>query len=308
VDPTHLRGYSLNVTVDGAKAKLLLDTGASGITIDRVVAGKADIVKLSNIDVGGIGDKARAGGFVGIAKSIQIGELEYQDCRVDVIEKRSVLGDDGLIGGDIFNHYLVDIDFPKEKLRLTPLPARPDEKLASLENPGGKENSMPNGDSPSGEGGSNPDANPVHRGPRDRYIAPEMQSYTRIYRFGHDLLVPTVMADQQMRLFAIDTGSSVNLLSLRAAYDNTKVHNNPQMRVDGLSGSVAKVYLADKALLQFGHLKQENQAVTAFDLSALSDKVGTEISGILGFTTLDLLEIRIDYRDGLVDFSYQPHR
>jgi hypothetical protein len=79
------------------------------------------------------------------------------------------------------------------------------------------------------------------------------------------------------------------------------------MQVHGLSGSVAKVYLADKALLQFGHLRQEDQAVAAFDLSHLSDKVGTEISGILGFATLDLLEIHIDYRDGLVDFTYKPH-
>jgi hypothetical protein len=77
--------------------------------------------------------------------------------------------------------------------------------------------------------------------------------------------------------------------------------------VQGLSGSVAKVYSADKAVLQFGHLQQEDQDVTTFDLSHLSDNVGTEISGVLGFTTLHFLEIRIDYRDGIVDFIYKPH-
>jgi hypothetical protein len=46
--------------------------------------------------------------------------------------------------------------------------------------------------------------------------------------------------------------------------------------------------------------------VTTFDLSHLSDNTGTEISGILGFATLHMLEIRIDYRDGIVDFTYKP--
>jgi len=58
---------------------------------------------------------------------------------------------------------------------------------------------------------------------------------------------------------------------------------------------------------QFGYLRQENQDVATFDLSHLSDQVGTEISGIQGISTLDLLDIRIDYRDGLVNFGYKPH-
>jgi hypothetical protein len=76
------------------------------------------------------------------------------------------------------------------------------------------------------------------------------------------------------------------------------------MQVRGLSGSVAKVYSADKVLLEFGRLRQENQNVISFDLSHMSDNLGTEVSGILGFATLGLLDIHIDYRDGLVDFAY----
>ncbi len=96
------------------------------------------------------------------------------------------------------------------------------------------------------------------------------------------------------------------MLALNAARDVTKVHGDPNMHVKGLSGSVNNVYTADKAVLQFGHLRQENLDLTTFDLSHLSDGVGTEISGILGFTLLRLLEIRIDYRDGIVDFAYKP--
>jgi tetratricopeptide (TPR) repeat protein len=306
-DPTHITAYGLAVSVNGKKGKLLLDTGATGILIDEGLARKADITAVSETNIGGIGDKGRAGGFFGFANSIKIGDLEFQDCRVSVIEKRSVFGDDGLIGADMLSGFLVDIDFPKQKLRLSPLPTRPDEKASEVTPPTAKEGSGSGGNAPSGEAGSNSSAQsspPVHRAPRDRYIAPEMQSYTQVYRFGHHLLVPTRIGDSAARLFLLDTGMQITQLSLEAAEESTKVHENSQMHVHGLSGSVAKVYSADKALLQFGHLRQENQDVVTFNLSHLSDQEGTEISGILGFTTLGLLEIHIDYRDGIVDFTY----
>ena len=40
----------------------------------------------------------------------------------------------------------------------------------------------------------------------------------------------------------------------------------------------------------------------------LQDQVsGTEVSGILGFAMLRMLQVKIDYRDGLVDFDYKPN-
>lgn len=80
------------------------------------------------------------------------------------------------------------------------------------------------------------------------------------------------------------------------------------MAVRGLAGSVNKVFRADKARLRFGHLEQQNQDLVSFDLTHLSDRIGTEVSGLLGFAMLRMLDIRIDYRDGLVDFSYDPKR
>jgi hypothetical protein len=46
--------------------------------------------------------------------------------------------------------------------------------------------------------------------------------------------------------------------------------------------------------------------VDTLDLSLFSRSLGTEVSGFLGFDTLRLLEIKLDYRDGLVDFEYAP--
>lgn len=86
------------------------------------------------------------------------------------------------------------------------------------------------------------------------------------------------------------------------------MHGDSDTTVKGISGSVNNVFRADHAVLQFGHLRQENQDLVAFDLTRISDDVGTEISGALGFTTLIFIDMKIDYRDVLVDFSYDPKR
>lgn len=46
----------------------------------------------------------------------------------------------------------------------------------------------------------------TNSGPQDRYISPEMKSYTSVFRFGHFLLVPTAIGKVPGKLFMIDTG------------------------------------------------------------------------------------------------------
>jgi predicted aspartyl protease len=315
-DPSHMHGYGIVVALNGHKSDLLLDTGASGILVTRSVAERAGISKISQTKIGGVGDKGRRNGFVGVADSIKIGDLEFQNCSVEVIEQRSIVEDRGLIGADVFEKFLVEIDFPNEKLKLSQLPNRPGEveqKLA-LNNvdddadaddtagvkadtkPG--ENQAPNAKTPP----------PPVSGPQDRYIAPEMASYTRVLRFGHNLLVPTGIGDVPSKLFLMDTGATMNVISPAAAREVTKVHGDSDVIIKGISGKVNNVFSAKKAVLTFGHLRQENQDMVAFDTKKLSDDVGTEISGFLGFTTLRVLDIKIDYRDALVSFEYDQKR
>jgi tetratricopeptide (TPR) repeat protein/predicted aspartyl protease len=307
-DARHLRGLGVSVSVNGTKAKLMLDTGASGILIDRGIAEKSGLTRLSQTSISGIGDKGENAGWIGLATSIKIGELEFLDCPVEVMDKRSVADEDGLIGADVFAHFLVDINLPDRKLRLTELPPRPGETTTAIKLKTGKD------DSDSDEAEENDakvDAKstpPAPVGPFDAYISPEMKHYTRVFRFGHQLLVPTTIGDASPKLFLIDTGSSANLIDPAAAREVTKVHGDPNMTVKGLSGSVKNVYSADKAVLTFGHLRQENQDILSFDMTHLSDAAGTEVSGALGFATLNLLDLKIDYRDGLVDFVYEANR
>ena len=133
-----------------------------------------------------------------------------------------------------------------------------------------------------------------------------MASWTKVYRFRNMLLVPTLVDRTGPMLFLIDTGSFTNILSTRAAREVTQVRSDPSMQIKGISGSVSKIYRADKAALQFGRYEQQNQDIVTIDLSAACKQTGTEVSGILGFAMLRILQTKIDYRDGLVDFVYDP--
>jgi len=310
VDAQHLRGFGLTVGVNNESAKLLLDTGASGIMLSRRLAEKAGLTRLSETEIGGIGDKGNKSAYIAVASSLTVGNLEFKDCPVRVLDQRSVVNNDGLIGADVFSNFLVDLDFANEKLRLSELPRRPGESSSPM-----KLHTSEDADDSSGDHESNQAADssvkspPPNQGPQDRYIAPEMKSYTQVYRFGHDLLVPTLIGQSSTsaKLFLLDSGGFNNVIAPAAANEVTKVHRDGEMTVKGLSGSVKNVYSADKAILQFGHLRQENQDLVAFDLTHLSDDLGTEVSGILGFAMLRLLEVKIDYRDDLVDFTYDAN-
>ena len=298
-----LRGYGLPVVVNNQKSKLRLDTGAGGILINRKLAERAGIQRAADIHTWGIGNKSDPNSYIGFADSIRIGSLEFHDCPVEVFEGRSLVDEEGLIGADVFSKFLIEIDFPAEKLRLSALPPRPGEAptkaaLATDEDD--------DADAEAEAGKTTTTTVPKEQQPPkyyDRYIAPEMNSYARVYRFGHALLVPTKVNDVQGKLFLIDSGAFDNIITPETAKEVTKVHGADWLKVKGLSGEVNKVYTTDELTLEFGHLRQK-KALVAIDMSRLSRHIGTEVSGTLGFAMLGLLRVRLDYRDALVDFEY----
>jgi predicted aspartyl protease len=285
-----LGGFGLSVVLNGHRNVLLLDTGASGILIGRGFAKEAGITNLVRTRIGGIGGHGWTEASVGIADTIKIGDMEFHNCPVRVADYFGA-NVDGLIGADVFEKFLIDIDFPNEKLKLSELPKRPGEKEKQL----GLTNA---------EGAEQPDEN----APQDRYIAPEMQSFTRVLRFDRDLLVATSIGDVPPKLFLLDTGATKNVISPTAAEEVTKVHRAPHVTVRGISGTVSEVYTAKQAVIRFGHLSQKNQQMIGFDTTSVSDGLGTEVSGFLGFAVLRMLDIKIDYRDGLVNFSFDARK
>lgn len=309
-DANHLRGFGLPVTINGQKSKLLLDTGAGGITVNRKLAARAGVQRLVDVRIGGVGDQGNAKGYAAYADSIRIGSLEFRNCPVDVIDKGSVADEEGLVGADVFQRFLIELDFPGRKLRLSQLPARPGEPQVkpSLATDTADEDDVDSESDPKpapGTGnGADPTPAPKHF---DRYIDPEMSSYAHVFRFSHMLLVPTKINDAPGKLFLIDSGAWNNMITPDAAREVTKVHGDSDTKIKGLSGSVNKVYETGTVVLEFGSLRQKNEDMVAFDLSKISRDVGTEVSGTLGFAMLNLLKLKLDYRDALVKFEYVPN-
>jgi TonB family protein len=314
-DSLRMRGIGLSAKLNGHNVRLLLDTGAGGMMVGRKVAEKAGLARISSGHYGGIGEKGLQTGYTAVADSIRVGELEFQDCVVSVSDKRSVADEDGLIGADVFAAYLIDIDLPAMRLKLSPLPKRPEDAVAptSLNSEGEEQGAAEQKEGGAAEPGSKgqnsaPAPKPAQRLPKDRYVAPEMANWVKVFRFGHSILVPTVVNASNPMLFGLDTGASINLLSVRAGRQVSKVGSEDRQRVRGLSGEVNKVYSSAKATLRFGHLQQENLDIITLDLTAVSRRIGTEVSGFLGFGMLRLLDVKLDYRDGLADFEYDPKR
>ncbi|HSM86860.1 MAG TPA: aspartyl protease family protein [Candidatus Limnocylindrales bacterium] len=253
------RAFSLQVRLnEHVSANVMLDTGASGLTISRKMAEKAGVTKLSDHSLEGVGNGGPARGYEAWADKVVIGELEFHDCQVHVSPRDSP-DYDGLIGTDVFEDYLVTVDFPAHKLRLEPMPA----------------------------------------------AGSQSGSFTRFYRFGHILLLPTSVGSSAHGLFAMDTGSAANSISPALARQVSALHDS-DVPVNGISGSVKNVFTADHVMLQFSRFRQPHENIITFDVHGLSKDLGTEVSGFIGFATLKKMKVQIDYRDGLVDFDYKP--
>ncbi|MCL2661244.1 MAG: aspartyl protease family protein [Acidobacteriaceae bacterium] len=288
-DADGLNNYALEVKLNNQQARLQIDTGAGGIVISRSVAERAGLKAFQQIQSGGIGDEGLVGGYIAYADDIKIGPLEFQDCAVQVIDKKNVVDVDGLVGADVFSQFLVTLDFPTHTLKLGPLPPRPGDVAANslaLETGVGQSVS----------------------GPHDRYIAPEMKDWSRVYRVGHNLLVPTSLNKSVQKLFILDTGAFATSISPAAAREVTKVRSDDSFTVRGISGKVNKVSSADNITFYYAGIAQQITDVVTFDSPMLRGALGMEISGLIGIGALEQTTMNIDYRDGLVKFTYDANR
>ena len=296
-DGTHVRAFGLDVKLNDHSARLEIDTGASGLLISRSVAKKAGLEAFAAMEMGGVGSAGEKTGYSAYVDSIKIGKLEFHDCAVDVLDSRDVVGDDGLIGMDVFSNLLVTLDYPMHRLDLSPLPPRPTDTVAakpSLET-SGTEAAVASEQKPGA-------------GPQDRYTAPGMADWTRVYRLGHNLILPAALNESKIKLFILYTGAFTTSISPEAAREVTKLHSEDSLTIKGISGKVEKVYAADHVTFRFANLRQTANGAIAFDTSNISKHLGTEISGFIGITTLQQLTVKIDYRDALVKFEYDPNR
>jgi len=276
-DVEFVGGFHLDGYINGKRKRLEIDTGASGLVLSRSAAAGLGLTMEQHYMSRGIGDRGDVSTGMAHVDSVKIGDVEFKNCTVEALEKATALDIDGLIGGDFFDKFVLTLDFPKSEVRLDPLPARPDD--------------------PKTDG-----AGPVAH---NRYVAPEMKDWTKIYRVGHDLLLPVSIGDAKDRLFLVDTGSSLMFISPTAARAVTHLSGESRYEIHGISGKVNKVGTADHFDLIFAHMKLPVEDMQSIDMTRISHDNGVEVSGFMGASLLHMLTVHIDYRDNLMKFEYK---
>ena len=254
-------------------------------------------------------------GYVAVADHIRIGELEFQDCLVGVGDLGSVT-DDGLIGADVFGDYLVDIDLPGERLKLSPLPKRPEDAVAPTslnsegEEQGNAERKEEGATEQSPRGAetlgawfrdlARPATGSLHcsgDGELDESLSfwPRHPGADQRERFKTHVVRTRHGRIQQCSLAARGAAGRQGELQL------PRSGQRPERR--GESGLQFR-----EGDIEFWTLSADEPGMVTFDLSGVSSQTGTEISGFLGFEMLRKLELKLDYRDGLVDFVCDRNR
>jgi predicted aspartyl protease len=273
--------------------------------VTKAVAEHAGLRSSGAEAIRGIGDEGPQHGYEAYADNIKIGNLEFKDCTVTVLEKG--MGDtDGLIGADVFSNFLVSIDYPLHKIKLDPLPSPPNQ--VEIEVPSLSTANTDNAESHANAGGSVSDSTSVSPRFTNRYIAPEMKDWVQIYHVGHNLIIPVSLRPPEIELFIVDTGGFSTIVSPEAAREVTKVDVNTNMTISGLNGAVSKPYVAESLDIRFGGISKHELGVPALPMEMESMYSAMNISGLLGADILEELTIHIDYRDGLMKFEYDPKR
>lgn len=269
-------GVGIKVSFNGEKPEtLVLDTGASGILITRRLAEKAGVKRLAGGYLRGIGDAGMREIYYGKIDSVRVGDLELRNCIVEVIDSKYLPGRNGIIGPKVFSQFLVQMDYPRGVFELVP--------LAKRAGVNGEEDGWQ----------------------FDRTIAPEMAEFTPFRMFDHMILLETRVNASTKKLFLVDSGSALNLVSARLAEEVTEKATDHTVGVRGLSGSVSDVYFARQVSLEFAGLRQACVNAICIDLK-FGKSVGTEVSGILGHQILQYVVLTVDYRNGLLKMTYHP--
>lgn len=116
---------------------------------------------------------------------------------------------------------------------------------------------------------------------------------------GNYLVVTTKWDRHGPYHFLIDTGASVTLVSpqLAARYPakNAPPETIPQVRVRSARGDIAVLPSTTLSRLQLGEAGFENVKVLVYDCQPLSDHLGIQIDGILGFPLFRETLLTLDY-------------
>jgi tetratricopeptide (TPR) repeat protein len=116
-----ISAYKLAVDFPKSKARLTIDTAASGLYISQALA-----------EANGFQHAEGAPPNTVEVDNLQIGPLQFRNCMVGVSDTPFSDSVEGFIGTDVFAPYLITLNCPEAKLEVEPLPRPPGEQKSAL--------------------------------------------------------------------------------------------------------------------------------------------------------------------------------
>ena len=121
--PPLASGVLLQVRINsGPPLRLLLDSGASRITLDARASVRSALAAVAESHLVGAGEAPTRPVRSGVAGSVDVGPLQFRNCRVDMAPGVLAEGIDGVIPMSLFGGFLIRLDLPGKALDLTPYP------------------------------------------------------------------------------------------------------------------------------------------------------------------------------------------
>jgi hypothetical protein len=293
-----VESYGVEVLFNGSTRMLRLDSTASGLNLTVDGAGGLGLTTLDKLRIANSGNQFDPlAEPVERASSIKIGNVEFANCPVRVFAYAGASGGydatanstriSGDLGTDIFAQYAVTLDYIHHEIRLEPLPKRPDSGAPSVRT----------FDAMGGIVG-------VEALSEDRFLAPSYQNWTKIYRRGPTLLIPTRVGPTGTKLFRLDSFGLSSIISPHTANEITTTTRDGVSYLGPAdpSGEVKPrpAFKTGSFTMDYAGVRRHVLSMPAMDLSYISEKVGVSVSGVIGFPDLDNLAIHIDYRDNLI--------
>jgi len=124
-------GLYFKARIDGGPIlRMLLDSGAQHVVLDKRAAAKAGRTAGSDFELVGVGASARSCRRAAPG-TIEISGLVLKSCDILVVDGQILDGVDGIIPLSLFANFLVRLDLPRKVLELDAYPADPPVRDAS---------------------------------------------------------------------------------------------------------------------------------------------------------------------------------
>jgi hypothetical protein len=120
------------------------------------------------------------------------------------------------------------------------------------------------------------------------------------FRFAHLLLLPASIGETS-GLFILDSGANVNTIS-RKLVDQSHEMSKSTVNAKGAAGALRVMYSGNTSL-EMANFSFARQSLVTADLDGVSERVGAEVAGLIGFSTLKNFKITIDYNRGITIFE-----